>query len=243
MIPAASKETHDICDKMALYQGNLDDFFLLSNWQNSCHNRSLVAVVALCLLSYARSEQSNFLQTIVGHAAFAHSLPKRAIETFHQMGLAVSYKSIRRALGANANAVEREMREKIMTRRFFILYDNMNFYEHVRDARIFNQGAQINYTVGYICFLGPYEQSEDECTSDCIWQNQYLSASLIDHTAANALCADNFLLSLADRQLRGDAVRHTISRVLGRYFAKTMRKQKVELNGMLFMSLLLIHIC
>ena len=28
----------------------------------------------------------------------------------------------------------------------------MNFYEHVRDAYIFNQGAQINYTAGYICF-------------------------------------------------------------------------------------------
>ncbi len=47
----------------------------------------------------------------------------------------------------------------------------MNFYEYVRDACIFNQGAQINYTTGYICFLGPYEQSEDERASNCTWQN------------------------------------------------------------------------
>lgn len=38
-------------------------------------------------------------------------------------------------------------------------------------------------------------------------------------------------------------MRHTISGVLGRYFAKAMRKQKVELDGMLFMSFLIIHIC
>ncbi len=67
--------------------------------------------------------------------------------------------------------------------------------------------------------------------------------SLIDHTAVNTLCADDFLFSPADRELRGDAVRHTISGVLGRYFAKAMRKQKVELDGMLFMSFLIIYIC
>lgn len=92
-------------------------------------------------MSYVCSEQSNVFQTVVGHAAFTYNIPKCAVKTFHQMELAVSYKSICCALGANANAVEREMREKIMTRWFFILYDNINFYEHVRDARIFNQAA------------------------------------------------------------------------------------------------------
>ncbi len=91
--------------------------------------------------------------------------------------------------------------------------------------------------------MGPYEQSEDECTSDCIWQNQYLSTRLIDCIAVIALCANDFLLSLADRQLRGNTVRYTISGVLSHYFAKAMRKQKVELDGMLFMSFLIIYIC
>ncbi len=144
---------------------------MLCDRQNSRRNRLLVAVVALCLLSYACSKQSNVFQTIVGHAAFAHNIPKRAIETFHQMGLTVSYESIRRAFAANADAVEREMKKKVLTRRFFISYDNMNFYEYVRDACIFNQGAQINYTAGYICFLGPSEQYENGHSSDCTWQN------------------------------------------------------------------------
>ncbi len=241
--PADSKETPNICDEMASYQGNLDSFRLLCDRQNSRRNRSLVAVVTLCLLSYARSEQSNVFQTIVGYAAFAHNIPKRAIKTFYQMGLTVSYESIRRTLAANANAVEREMKEKVLTRRFFISYDNINFYEHVRDARIFNQGAQINYTTGYICFLGLSEQYENGHPSDCTWQNQYLSSSLIDRTAVNALHADDFHLSSADIRHKGKAVRYMVSGVLGRYFAKAMRKQKVEIDGILFMSSLLIYIC
>ncbi len=165
--PADSKETPNICDKMASYQGNLDGFPLLSNWRHSYCNHSLVAVVALYLLSYSRSKQSNVLQTVVKHAAFAHNIPKCAVVTFHQIELAVSYKSISRAFGANAKAMEREMREKIMTCQFFILYNNMNFYEHICNAYIFNQRAQINYTIGYIYFLGLYEQSEDERILNC----------------------------------------------------------------------------
>ena len=115
--PADSEETPDICDEMASYQGNLDSFPLLCDWQNSRRKFSLVAVVALYLLSYARSEQSNVFQTIVGHAAFAHNILKCTIETFHQIGLTVFYENICCALAANANAVEKEIKEKVLTRR------------------------------------------------------------------------------------------------------------------------------
>lgn len=73
------------------------------------------------------------------------------------MGLAISYKSICRTFGANTNAVEREMRKKIMTHRIFILYDNINFYAYMYNACIFNGRVKINYIVGYIYLLGPYE--------------------------------------------------------------------------------------
>ncbi len=228
---------------MASYQGNLDSFPLLYDRKNFCCNYLLVAVIALCLLSYVRSEQSNVFQTIVRHTAFAHNIPKRAIETFHHIRLTVSYESICRTLATNANAIEREMKEKVLTRQFFISYDYMNFYEHMRDAHIFNPGAQINYTAGYICFLGPFEQYENGHPSDCTWQNQYLSSSVIDRTAVNALHADDFHLLSADIWHRREAVRHMISGVLGRYFAKAMCKQKVEIDGIPFMLLLLIHIC
>lgn len=196
---ANSEEILNICDKIASYQENLDSFLLLSNWQNFWYNRSLVAVVTLYLLSYVHSEQSNIFQMVVGHATFAYNILKCAIKTFYQIGLVISYKSIYHPLSANANAVEREMREKIMIYWFFILFNNMNFSKYVRDTCIFIQGVQINYTVEYICFCGLYEQSEDERTLDCIWQNQYLSANFIDYTTVNALYVNNFLLSLADK--------------------------------------------
>lgn len=224
------EEIPDIRDEMALYREKLESFPLLSERQNSCRNCSLIAVIALFLLSYARSEKTNIFQAIVGHAAFAYNIPKRAIETFHQMGVIVSYESIRRALAANANAVEAEMREKVRTHRFFISYDNMNFYEHVRDARMFNQGAQVNYTAGYVCFMRPLNQSADG-DSSYTWQNQYLSANLIDRAAVNDLSAEDFTLSSSDLDHRGDAVRHTVSEVIGRYFAKAMCKQKILIDG------------
>ena len=57
------------------------------------------------------------------------------------MRLAISYESICYTFGANVNVVEKKMREKILTRQFFILYNNMNFYKHIRDTYIFNQRA------------------------------------------------------------------------------------------------------
>ena len=62
------------------------------------------------------------------------------------MGIFVSYESICQALVANANIIRAEMRKKVRLHRFFILYDNMNFYKHMRNTCIFNYGAQINYT-------------------------------------------------------------------------------------------------
>lgn len=94
-----------------------------------------------------------------------------------------------------------------------------------------------------MCFFSLYDSSEDEHTLDCTWQNQYLSASLIDCTTVNILCANKFFFLLADKQLRRNTVRHTISGVLCHCFAKTIHKQKVELDDMLFISLLILYIC
>lgn len=57
---------------------------------------------------------------------------------FYQIRLVVFYKNIHCTLGANAKGVERKMREKIMNCRFFILYNNTNFYKYMRDTCIFN---------------------------------------------------------------------------------------------------------
>ncbi len=49
------------------------------------------------------------------------------------MGLKVSY------ISTIMNDVEREMRKKIMTCWFFILYNNTNFHEYMHNTAIFNQ--------------------------------------------------------------------------------------------------------
>lgn len=58
---------------------------------------------------------------------------------FYQIELSISYKSICYTFGINANVIKREMKEKIIKYRFFISYNNMNFYEYVYNACIFNQ--------------------------------------------------------------------------------------------------------
>lgn len=73
------------------------------------------------------------------------------------MKLALYYKNICCTLDANTNVIEKEIRKKILTCQFFILYNNMQFYEYVCDTYIFNDETQINYTAGCICFISPYE--------------------------------------------------------------------------------------
>ena len=109
------------------------------------------------------------------------------------MGLLVLYESICRAFTLNAGAVKAQLREKVRKYRFFILYENMNFYKHVRDARMSNWGAYINYIAGYICFIKPTNG-----VSNLRWQNQYLLTSLVNHTEVRYLCTDDFILSFSD---------------------------------------------
>lgn len=42
---------------------------------------------------------------------------------------------------------------KILKKRFFIFYDNINFYEKVKNQQLYNKAAFLNYTIGYICFM------------------------------------------------------------------------------------------
>ena len=80
------------------------------------------------------------------------------------MGIIVLYESIRRNLQVNATAVIEEIIEKTRFHRFFILYNNMDFYENVRDQRLHNRSAIINYTFGYICFIKPSEGDREDNT-------------------------------------------------------------------------------
>ena len=79
------------------------------------------------------------------------------------MGIIVSYESIWRGLQVNAAAVMKEIVEKTRFNRFFISYNNMDFYKNVRDQQLHNRSAIVNYTAGYICFMKPPEGGREDC--------------------------------------------------------------------------------
>ena len=71
--------------------------------------------------------------------SFADNASKRMVEIFHRIKIMVVYKTVRRALKANATAVLEELKNKAWEKRFFVSFDNMNFYEQRRDKRLHNK--------------------------------------------------------------------------------------------------------
>lgn len=102
--------------------------------------KSLVATVSLCMLCYARNQQSNILQMITGYYAYADNTTKRMVEVLHRMGLTVVYNTVRLAINANAEAIRGKIKQMAWEQRFFVSYDNLIFYEHRPDQRMTNKG-------------------------------------------------------------------------------------------------------
>ncbi len=143
----------DLADDILLLCNNMVDPLELEEQNLSKQKKALISVVSLLLLCYGQNERSNIFQRVIGHYVFFGNISKQSIESFHQIGIIVSYESIRRGLQVNATAVIEEIVEKTRFHRFFISYDNMDFYDNVRDQQLHNRSAIVNYTAGYICFI------------------------------------------------------------------------------------------
>ena len=94
-----------------LYNNMINPLELEEQTSPKC-NRALISVVSLALLCYARNECSNSFQRVIGHYTFSSNIPKRSVESLHQIGIIVSYKFIRRELQVNAKAVMEEIANK-----------------------------------------------------------------------------------------------------------------------------------
>lgn len=112
----------------------------------SKRNRALISVESLALICSTQNERSNIFQRVIGYIAFFGNILKRSIELFHQTNIIVLYESIQHGLQINAKAVIEQSVNKTQFHRFFILYDNMNFYKHVQDQQLHNRSALVNYT-------------------------------------------------------------------------------------------------
>ena len=89
--------------------------------------------------------------------------------------------------------------KRVNVERFFISYDNMNFYEKVQEHRVHSKNHQVAYTAGYLCFM------KDQGSFSCY---------TVDYKVMNKLKPKNFLLILAEFQHQTEAIRNTLSQVL-----------------------------
>ncbi|WP_375449164.1 hypothetical protein [uncultured Nostoc sp.] len=161
-------------------------------------------------------------QRVIGHYCFSGNIPKRSVESFYQIGIIVSYESIWRGLQVNAAAVIEEIVEKTRFHRFFISYDNMNFYENVRDQQSHNRSAIVNYIFRYICFMKLPEGGREDNTS----LERYIDSDQIDRRLVNTVTNEDFDLTQPDHDHLLATNQYIFSKVLGQYFSKLMHKQK-----------------
>ena len=79
---------------MFLFRDNMVDPSNLKERNLSKRNKALISVVSLVLLCYSQNERCKIFQRVIGHYAFSSNIPKRSIESFHQIGIIVLYESI-----------------------------------------------------------------------------------------------------------------------------------------------------
>ena len=186
-------------------------------------NKKLVSIISLCLLSYSRSEQTNLFQMLNGYFLFANHVPKRAVETLHQMGFVVSSNTICQTLQVNAQAILSRLKERAQSQRLFISYNNMNFYEKVRNERLYNKAHIVNYTIGYVCFMNADNGSF----------LPYINHNQVQHEAVTSFVASNFLLDQIGLNHQMASTYYILVRALEQHFAPAMRKQKHVVAGKL----------
>ncbi len=77
---------------------NRDKLIRQTKKVSSQRQQDLVPMVALYILSYAKSQRSNVYQMVKGHFIFVYNVAKRGVDVLHSMGLYMSYEIIRVAL-------------------------------------------------------------------------------------------------------------------------------------------------
>ncbi len=81
---------------------------------------------------------------MTSYFAYVDSTTKYMVENLHRMGFLITYETVRRALQANALAINKELQKKIWEWRFFLSFYNMNFYKYRKDQRLHNKGHQVD---------------------------------------------------------------------------------------------------
>ncbi len=102
----------------------------------------------------------------------------------------------------------------------FILYDNINFYEHIRDQRLYKWSAIVNYTARYICFMKTPEEGREDNT----WFEHYIDSTEINQRLVNIVVNEDFDLTQTDHIHQPAANQYIFFEVLGQYFSRSIHK-------------------
>ena len=119
---------------------------------------------------------------------------------------------------------------------YIILYNNMNFYENVHDQKIYNYSSLISYIAGYICFIKTSNSIKNPTNS---WKNNYIDSSQVDKRLVNQMREYKFELKQVDKDYWLAAIQYNISRILKKYFATAMWKEKNNRNIEIYQKWLL----
>lgn len=156
---------------------------------------------------------------------------------FHQFGLSCGYDAILRGLRlvsstwvleryvltsysnlsprATAKTAMKVLAERTHNQRFFISYDNLNFYKHVRDQRSHNRAHQVNYTAGYILFMNG---------------DKHRPVASIDHASCLDVTSNDLLPNKESEEYNTQAAEFNIGKTLKQYCHNAMACQK-DRNG------------
>ncbi|KAA8909008.1 hypothetical protein FN846DRAFT_1020806 [Sphaerosporella brunnea] len=93
---------------------------------NRKRNKAMIATLMAYVIMFARSQQNNYMQTIIGFWLQSVKAPKRVIALLNRLGVSVSYGSITTAVKAVGTAAAKDLQKKVQSGCFIgICWDNL----------------------------------------------------------------------------------------------------------------------
>ena len=123
----------------------------------------------------------------------------------------------------NAWAILTMLEEWVKSQRFFIPYNNMNFYKNVHDQRLYNKTHMVNFTAGYIYFINALNGSSFP----------HISHKNVNYDSINSLTAKDFLLDKVGYNHRSTTIRYILGRTLEKHFGTELKAEKHIREGKL----------
>lgn len=151
---------------------------------------------------------------IIGQFLFANNVLKYCVELLHQIGVVLFSKTICQALKTNADVILKNLHDHVQFKRFFISYNNINFYKNIYDQWLHNCARLLFYTTRYVYFLKASDGSS----------LLYLTNDNIDYLAVNNLSVGNLLLKPSGEQYQSETIQYILSITLEKYFEKAIYK-------------------